>query len=408
MQMKIVDSRPWHKDGETVGTIYTVFLEDENGSEFVEVNVEGDNNSLADQLGVNNEVDTSGDVPTFTKINDDSAERLERRLETPPEAYAALTRLYLEWMGEIEIGGGNNSSLKLAEDIELTTTEIRNISEGVEYRLSKMQANLSEEEFEQKKKELLNERIEKVLEDRKKTNLEENRTLLAETVVQNAEDVHRRVLTRANMKKIVNETDPEKQKKISGRAYVDSPPLRNSGDEMYGTDYDEYVADAMACLDERFWDVDEFATYLLASFLKSKKKVFPMSADMLRRAAQNMMAKMRNHQIKSSKCTSMEQAFNSDKTDTNADALCFESTLFNEAENVENIVFQKEEFANYEPLVAAVRDAIENPVRKQIFDALMEGHRKIDIADTLEISAAAVSKHVKEIGKIINRVAANF
>lgn len=98
MQMKIVDSKPWHKDGETVGTIYTVFLEDENGSEFVEVNVEGDNNSLADQLGVNNEVDTSGDVPTFTKIDDDSAERLELRQLAAPDAYAALIRLYLEWM----------------------------------------------------------------------------------------------------------------------------------------------------------------------------------------------------------------------------------------------------------------------------------------------------------------------
>ena len=395
MQMKIVDSRPWYKDGETVGTIYTVFLEDENGSEFVEVNVEGDNNSLADQLGVNNEVDTSGDAPTFTKIDDDSAERFELRLETPPEAYAALTRLYLEWMG-------------MAEDIKLTATEIENISEGVEYRLSKMKETLSGEELKQKKKELLNERIKKVLEDRKKTSLEEKRISLAEVAVRNADKAHRHALDKANMKKLVNETDNEKQKKLSGKAYVNSSALRKSGDEMYGTDYDEYVADAMACLDERFWDVDEFAVYLLASLLKSKKKEFPMSTDMLRRAAQNMMAKMRNQQIKSSKCTSMEQAFSSDKTDTNADAFCFERILSNDAENVENIVFLKEELANYEPLVAAVRDAIENPVRKQIFDALMEGHKKIEIADTLGVTPAAVSKHVKEIGKIINRVAANF
>lgn len=403
MQMKIVDSRPWYEDGEIVGTIYTVFCDDEDGSELVEVNVQGDNNSLAEQLGTNHEVNLSEEEPVFTKIDDDSAERLAYRLDTPPEAYAALLRLYLEWMGEVEVGKDSlpeSKQFKLSEDIELTTTDIRNISEGVEYRLSKMKGTLSEKDLEQKKKELLNERIKKVLEDRKKTSLEENRTLLAEAAVQNAERIHRKALSSMTIKK-----DNDNRKKMSGKAYVDSPPLRNSGDEMYSTDYDEYVVDAIACLEERFLDVDEFATYLLTSFLNSKEDKFPMSGDILRRAAQNMMAKMRRQQINSSKCESMEQALN---TDNNTDVFCLEKILSNEADNVENMVLQKEEADKYKPLVAAVRNAIKNPVRKQIFDALMKGQRKIDIAATLKISAPAVSKHIKEIGKIINRVAANF
>lgn len=406
MQVKIVDSRPWYKDGETVGTIYTVAYEDENGTEFFEVKKEAVFNSLADQFGVACSVDTSGDTPIFTKIDDDSAERLARRLDTPPEAYAALIRLYLEWMGEVEVGKDilpKSEQFKLAEDIELTAAEIRNISEGVEYRLSKTKEPLSEEEREQRKAEMLNERIEKVLEDRKKTSLEENRALLAEAAVQNAERVHRKVLNRETMKKIVSTKDNEEQKKMSGKAYVDTPALEKSGDKMYHTDYDEYVDDAIARLEDRFLDVDEFAAYLLVSYNKAKNGKFPMSADMLRRAAQNMMAKMRREQIKSSKTESMDNPL-----ETTEDEFSFASILYNEADNVENIVMQKGEVANYEPLVAAVREAIKKTRTLQIFDALMEGHKKIEIADMLGITPAAVSKHVKEIGKVVGRIAVNF
>ena len=38
------------------------------------------------------------DESTFTKIDDDSAERLELRQLAAPDAYAAFVRLYLEWM----------------------------------------------------------------------------------------------------------------------------------------------------------------------------------------------------------------------------------------------------------------------------------------------------------------------
>lgn len=298
MQLKIVDSRPWYEDSETaVGTIYTVFLEDENGSDLVEVNVRGDDNSLAELLGVNNEVDTSGDVPTFTKIDDDSAERLAHRLDTPPEAYAAFIRLYLEWM-----------EMSADEQIEYARKNVAYAGK--------------------------------------------------------------------NQKKYAN---------------ANEIPFNKSGHVMYGEEFDGYVNESWASFGERFTDVDKFAIYLEKNF--ARYSCFPMSGDMLRRAAQNMMEKRRKHQIASSGDILLSHTLDEDDNGMEL------------ADAIPDVTINVEAIATYNDLIQQIRNHIANPVRKQIFDAMMDGYQQKEIAAMLGISPPAVSKHItmiKNMGKNIN------
>lgn len=188
----------------------------------------------------------------------------------------------------------------------------------------------------------------------------------------------------------------ERNVKIAGKMHkkvaksVEGIPFYQSEHEMYGASFAEYGNEAWASLAERFTDVDAFALYLEENLKRCGK--FPMSGDILRRAAQNMLEVMRHQQIKRSDVVSIDATYQDD------DGSDIEIQIPDHSDDYANIV-ELEDYINY------LRSLLEkNPVRQKVFDQLLAHRKKKDIAADLNISPAAVTKHVKEIHKLFDSI----
>lgn len=166
--------------------------------------------------------------------------------------------------------------------------------------------------------------------------------------------------------------------------------FNRSGHEMYGEDFDAYRNEAWASQAERFADVDAFALYLEQNLKRYGK--FPMSRDILRRAAQNMMENMRKQQIKRSDALSIDETCQDD------DGKEIEIQIPDHSESVENIVELKDTIDHFRSLLKA------KPVRQRVFDFLLAQYLKNEIADNLHISPPAVSRHVKNIHALYDSI----
>lgn len=179
-------------------------------------------------------------------------------------------------------------------------------------------------------------------------------------------------------------------------------PFTKTGHEMCGEEFDGYVNEAWASLGEHFSEVDAFALYMEQNFKKYSK--FPMAGDMLRRAAQNMMSKMREEQISASKYMHIDSTVN-----------CKDGKEVSLAELITDNSVDVEDPVSFDAFVDNIRTCInKNQVRLQIFDLLIKGYKQSEIAKMIvvkdndgkekTISPAAVSKHVKKIREIINNI----
>ena len=135
------------------------------------------------------------------------------------------------------------------------------------------------------------------------------------------------------------------------------------------------------------------AIYLEKNFARYSR--FPMSGDMLRRAAQNMMEKRRKHQIASSGDILLSHTLDEDDNGMEL------------ADAIPNVTINVEADATYNDLIQQIRNHIANPVRKQIFDAMMKGYQQKEIADMLGISPPAVSKHITMIKNLAKNICFN-
>lgn len=167
-------------------------------------------------------------------------------------------------------------------------------------------------------------------------------------------------------------------------------PFYHAGHEMYGESFNGYRDEAWASQAERFTDVDAFALYLEKNLVHYGK--FPMSGDILRRAAQNMLETMRRQQIKQSKTLSFDCTYQDD------DGSDIDIQIPDRSEARENIV-ELEDFLDY------VHSLLEkSPTRQKVFDLLLARHKQKEIAAILNISPQAVSGHVKKIWALFDDI----
>lgn len=277
MTFRITDSRPYYDaQGNRIGTTYSVFCEDEDGSSLVEVNVDGDLDTLSP----------------------------EPEPSAPPEAYAAFIRLYLEWM-------------EMSED------------EQIEYARKNV------------------------------------------------------AYAGKNHKKYANS---------------DGKRFSKSSDMMYDEEFDGYVSEAWASLGEHFTEVDAFAVYLETKY--NRYSNFPMSGDILRRAAQNMMSKQRNQLIKSSHTISIDSPIGTgDEDDAN-----LESVLPDISVDLDAIV-------SFKDFTDQIRTNLNDEYAKFVLDHLLLGVPKGKIAKLIQEKRGVtsdctsfVSRRIKLIGKVIDSI----
>ena len=166
--------------------------------------------------------------------------------------------------------------------------------------------------------------------------------------------------------------------------------LNKSGDTLHGAEFDEYTNESWASLEEKFSDVDGFADYLGKNL--NPETGYPMSDDMLRRAAQNMIGRMQREQKKSSKMLSTD--YTQEDDDGNEMAT-----------NIPDVSVDISGIVELDDFIDCVRDLLaKDPRDLDIFDGLLSGVPQTIIAEELGISPAAVSKRVKKIRDLIDKI----
>jgi len=176
-------------------------------------------------------------------------------------------------------------------------------------------------------------------------------------------------------------------------------PFNKSGHEMYGEEFDGYVNEAWASLGEHFTNVDAFAVYLEKNY--SKYSSFPMSGDILRRAAQNMMSRQRGQQKKASKNVSLDSPVG-DGDDNDLD---LKSVLPDISINLDAII-------TFNDFVDQIRANLKDDDAVFILDHLLSGTKKGRIAELIQEKRGVttqcnsyVSRKIKFIGKVIDSIA---
>ena len=166
--------------------------------------------------------------------------------------------------------------------------------------------------------------------------------------------------------------------------------LNKSGDTLNGAEFDEYVDESWASLEERFADVDAFADYLGKNL--NPETGYPMSDDMLRRAAQNMIGRMQREQRKSSKMLSTD--YTQEDDDGNEMAT-----------NIPDVSIDVSGIVEIDDFIDCIKDLLaKDPRDLAIFEGLLSGAPQKEIAEHLGISSVAVSKRVKKIRDMIDKI----
>ena len=166
--------------------------------------------------------------------------------------------------------------------------------------------------------------------------------------------------------------------------------LNKSGDTLHGAEFDEYANESWVSLEEKFADVDAFADYLGKNL--NPETGYPMSDDMLRRAAQNMIGRMQREQKKSSKMLSADYTHEDD--DGNEMVI-----------NIPDFSVDVSGVVEMDDFIECIREELSKDVRSlDIFDSMLAGVSQETIAKEIGISPAAVSKRVKKIRDMIDQI----
>ena len=166
--------------------------------------------------------------------------------------------------------------------------------------------------------------------------------------------------------------------------------LNKTGDTLHGAEFDEYTNESWASLEERFFDVDAFADYLEKNF--KPESGYPMSDTMLRRAAQNMIGRIQRAQQK------RDEIFSTGYAPENEDGDTMAANIPDASVDVSGIV-------ELDDFIECVKKLLSSDQKNlDIFNGLVAGMTQKEIAEAMKISGVAVSKRVKKIRDVINKI----